>query len=323
MCALFGFYDLNSILPPKVKKKLLRTLSIFSLVRGRDACGMAYVSNGDLRVFKIGKPANKVKFYFPDKTKVITGHNRASTIGDPHKAENAHPFKISVGDRSIALSHNGVLFGIEHLRLKYGLPNTTIETDSVVAAQLLNKFGDLSMKSLADMAEAVSGSFTFTILDNESNLYFIKGDSPLSIAYYEELCLWVYASTTDILSKALIKSGLGGLKPTIINLKGGDIFKIGNDGDVEQGAFKAHSYSSWFPLGYLYRPYYDASDLSELIELGSVVSVNEDDIRALYRQGFELYEIEELIEEPELLREQLKQAHADYEDPDFYGEFYD
>jgi len=135
--------------------------------------------------------------------------------------------------------------------------------------------------------------------------------------------LWVYASTQDILNKALVKSGLGGLKPKIINLKEGDIFKIGSDGDVERGTFNTYSYSSWIPLASLCRSYYTGSDLSELIEFGSIAGVSEDDIRALYGQGFELYEIEELIEEPELMREQLKQAHADYEDPDFYGEFYD
>jgi len=194
MCALFGFYDLNSILPPKVKKKLIRSLSIFSLVRGRDACGIAYVCNGELRLFKIGKPANRVRLFFPDNTRVVMGHLRAATIGDPNKLENAHPFKIIVGNGCMALAHNGVLFGIEYLRLKYGLPATSIETDSYVAAQLLSKFGNLSMQSLAEMAEAVTGSFSFTLLDNESNLYFIKGDSPLSIAYYEELCLWVYGS---------------------------------------------------------------------------------------------------------------------------------
>jgi glucosamine--fructose-6-phosphate aminotransferase (isomerizing) len=171
MCALFGFYDLNNILPAKVKKKLIHSLSIASLIRGRDATGIAFVSGDDLRIFKVGKPANKVKLYFPDKTKVVMGHTRAASIGDPKRAENAHPFQISVGNCSMALEHNGILIGVEYLRLKYGLPATTIETDSYVAAQLLSKFGDLSMKSLADMAEAVSGSFTFTILDNESNLY--------------------------------------------------------------------------------------------------------------------------------------------------------
>jgi glucosamine--fructose-6-phosphate aminotransferase (isomerizing) len=311
-CALYGYYDFNDVLPPRVKKKLIRNLSTFSLSRGRDACGMAYVSNGDLCVFKIGKPANKVKFYFPDKTRIVAAHNRASTIGDPHKAENAHPFKFNVGNRSAALSHNGILYGLEYLRQKYSLPPTPIETDSFVAAQLLSKFGDLSMKSLADMAEAVTGSFSFTILDNESNQYFIKGDCPLSISFFEELQLWIYASTQEILRKALVKSGLGGLKSKMINLSCGDILKIGSDGTVERGSFETLSYP-WFSLSsYLPRPYGDPgpyegnSSLHELIELGRIAGVKEDEIQQLFDAGYETTEIEELLEYPVLLRKRLE-----------------
>ena len=288
-----------------MKKKLIHSLSIFSLVRGRDATGIAYVSGADLRIFKVGKPANKVKLYFPDKTKVVMGHTRAASIGDPQKAANAHPFTGRIGNNSFALEHNGILIGIEYLRLKYGLPATSIETDSYVAAQLLSKFGNLSMKSLADMAEAVSGSFTFAILDNHNNLYFIKGDCPLTIAFFEEIGTYVYASTPTILCRALKKTGLDGITPTMIDLKCGQIMRIGGMGDTEYGTFETFSYSSWYPLCSLSKPYESNSSLHELIELGRIAGVKEDEIQQLFDAGYETTEIEELLEYPVLLHKQL------------------
>ena len=58
------------------------------------------------------------------------------------------------------------------------------------------------------MAEEVEGSFSFSILDDRNNLYLVKGDSPISILHFPELKLYVYASTDEILYKALIDSPL-------------------------------------------------------------------------------------------------------------------
>ena len=58
------------------------------------------------------------------------------------------------------------------------------------------------------MAEDVDGSFTFTILDADNKLYFVKGSSPMCLIYIDKLDLYVYASTESIMKKALKKSGL-------------------------------------------------------------------------------------------------------------------
>jgi glucosamine--fructose-6-phosphate aminotransferase (isomerizing) len=63
MCALFGFYDLNNVLPPKIKKKLIRSLSIAAETRGKDATGIAYLGDDELCIFKVGKPAHRVKLF--------------------------------------------------------------------------------------------------------------------------------------------------------------------------------------------------------------------------------------------------------------------
>lgn len=64
---------------------------------------------------------------------------------------------------------------IEHL------PDTIVETDSYVAAQLLEKEGAVNLSSLSNMAEKARGSFTFTVL-NRDGLYIVRGTA-LSVCY--------------------------------------------------------------------------------------------------------------------------------------------
>lgn len=49
------------------------------------------------------------------------------------------------------------------------------------------------------MAKTVKGSFSFTVLDEQNNLYFVRGDNPLCIIHYPKPGLYWYASTAQIL----------------------------------------------------------------------------------------------------------------------------
>jgi hypothetical protein len=51
--------------------------------------------------------------------------------------------------------------------------------------------------------------------------------------------------------------------------------------------------------------------LDELVELGSFVGVSREEISALFELGFSLFEIEQLLYEPDLLREQLSSAYEE------------
>ena len=61
--------------------------------------------------------------------------------------------------------------------------------------QLIERQKKLSFDSLRKMAEALEGPFTFTILDQDSYMYFVKGSNPLTIYHYPQLGLYLYAST--------------------------------------------------------------------------------------------------------------------------------
>jgi len=316
MCCLFGFYDLNASLPPKVKNKLLRELSIAAEARGKDATGIAYVADHELKSFKIGKPAHKVKLFVPGKGNVVLGHTRASTFGSPKFNENNHPFYGQAGQDSFFLAHNGILFAPEYLRLKYSLPKTAIETDSYVAVQLLNRYKQLDMQALKEMSEAVDGSFNFTVLVGNGDLYFIKGDCPLTIAFFEEIGLYVYASTPTILCRALKKTGLDGITPKMIDLKCGDILRIGSDGETESGTFETFSYSSWYPLRSLSKPYEVNSSLHELLEIAQILNVSTDEVQDALDSGFTVDEILDMLENPKLSDRTLDYISLDCEDFD-------
>ena len=73
------------------------------------------------------------------------------------------------------------------------------------------------------MAEKVEGSFVFTVLDKDNSIWFVVGDNPLCIMFYDGFL--IYASTQEILCKTIKKLRLKA--PTdILEPKEGEILKI-------------------------------------------------------------------------------------------------
>ena len=117
------------------------------------------------------------------------GHTRMTTQGSEKKNYNNHPFLGKAGQTLFALAHNGVLFNDFELRRTCRLPKTHIETDSYVAVQLIEQQKALTPASLKEMAEAVEGSFVFTVLDEQDNLYVVKGDNPFCLLHFPRIGL--------------------------------------------------------------------------------------------------------------------------------------
>ena len=87
------------------------------------------------------------------------------------------------------------------------------------------------------MAEAVRGTFTFTVLDEYSNLFIVKGDNPMCICHFPNYGAYLYASTQDILFRALAKLKLTTASKELIPIRQGDILKIAPDGSIDRGRF--------------------------------------------------------------------------------------
>ena len=207
MCGLFGFSTYQEKVAHDLTK-LTNSLAKQSSIRGTDASGVAFCSGGHVQIHKEAVPAQKLTFTHPTNIRALIGHTRHSTHGSEKKNYNNHPFSGRVPGSRFALAHNGVLTNDDSLKVMYELPQTKIETDSYVAVQLIERQKELTFASLRSMAETVDGSFSFSILDHENNVYLVKGDSPLSILHFPAEKIYVFASTEEILYRALIDSPL-------------------------------------------------------------------------------------------------------------------
>ena len=247
MCCLFGMIDYRDTLSRRQKTKMVRALAEASEARGTDAAGIAYNAGGTLHIDKRPGPAHTIHFTVPGDAKVIMGHTRMTTQGSALKRQNNHPFAGRAHREGFALAHNGVLYNDRALRRIHDLPQTSIETDSYIAVQLIEKQGVLNFDSLRFMAEEVEGSFCFTVLDRKDNLYFVKGDNPLCLYHYPELGLYLYASTEEILRNAIGKMRLAGT-PEPVTLHCGDILKIDAQGEQMQATFSTERFfCTWSP----------------------------------------------------------------------------
>ena len=84
----------------------------------------------------------------------------------------------------------------------------------------------LHPQSLKNMAEELEGSFCFTVLDKEDNLYVVKGDNPICIYHWPGQQIYLYASTEEILKAALAKMPVSFGKPHPVLVSEGWILKI-------------------------------------------------------------------------------------------------
>ena len=237
MCCLFGFIDYAGALSVRQKNRLIRELSIAAEARGTDAAGIAYNTSRGLQIYKRPLAAYRLHLRIPAEAHVIMGHTRMATQGSAKKNYNNHPFFGYVKGKHFALAHNGVLWNDRGLRHTKHLPKTKIQTDSYVAVQLLEQQKVLDFDSLAKMAEQVEGSFSFAVLDQRENLYFVKGDNPLCLYFYPHCGLYLYASTEAILNRALKRLHLPIGKPERVELNCGDILKLRPTGQMERASF--------------------------------------------------------------------------------------
>lgn len=298
MCCLFGFYNYSGQ-PIKNSGNLTNALAEESTARGTDATGIAYNQKGKLIIHKEPKSAFQVDFKHPDDIVSVTGHTRHSTQGNKNKNYNNHPFSGHCKNANFALAHNGVLTNDLKLRKELRLPNTKIETDSFIAVQLIEKKKILNSESIKFMSEKINGSFAFSILDSNNTLWLVRGDSPLSLIHIPKYKLYVYASTDEILYKALVETKLfeeikkGAFEEIEIN--SGEILNILPDGTIVHDKFDYTDYSyfghcQWWNFGTSKNSYID-----DLKSIAAYQGYSPDDVDEMINSGFTPEEVEEYL----------------------------
>lgn len=323
MCSLFGWLDYQGIIPDKMKRRLTQALANAAEERGTDAAGISYIKDGKVTIFKRPKPAHKIHFNSPEGTMAIMGHTRMSTQGDEKFNYNNHPFGGNAGGINFAFAHNGVLYNDTALRKERHLPDTHIETDSYIAVQLIEQADKLDFESIAKMAEDVHGSFCFSILDETGKLYIVKGSNPMCLLHFEDLGLYVYASTQSIVNKALKKVGLNKFANTELKMTDGDILSIDSSGNIERAEFDTYDdfkygryFGNWYDADY---EYYYTTHEQMLFDICNCYGIDSSDIEMLLEYGYDCDEIEEMLMDYDLLIETLNELKG-YENCGDYGE---
>lgn len=236
MCAIFGLLDYKGDLDPAQRIQIISEPGTAAEVRGTDATGIAFFHGGKLCIQKAPRPAHKMKYRIPNHVQHIMGHTRMTTQGSAKKNQNNHPFSGKAGGKQFALAHNGILYNDRRLREEHQLPQTSIETDSYVAVQLVEQQQEVSFDILQRMAEELDGPFTFTILDQDNSMYFVKGDNPLTIYHYSKLGIHLYASTEEILWMALENLRIDA-DVEVIHPRTGEILRVDSQSQKESGQF--------------------------------------------------------------------------------------
>lgn len=307
MCCLFGMVNYSGK-AVKNADDIINCLAQEATIRGMDSTGIAYNKSGKLKIYKKPLSAYELEFKGLSECVCVTGHTRHATQGSHKLNYNNHPFLGYCDNAKFALAHNGVLWNDSQLRRKYNLPNDRIKTDSYIAVQLLEHFNTLNFANIAKMAEAVSGSFTFSMVDTDDNLWIVKGDNPLALYHFPRLKLYVYASTTQILFTALCRTDLcNEIASGYFNavcLSGGDIAKIDKHGQLTCSTFK---FDKWGGYGYDWRTYNEQFDdeteeddeaidyIEELKMVARSMGISDSEIEELRQSGFTYDEIEDFI----------------------------
>ena len=300
MCGLYGVLSYKNKL--KDINELVDLLGMESAEWGTDATGVAFVNCGNIKVHKQPVSAYKFRPNVPKTAKAVIGHTRHTTQGDKNKNHNNHPWVERVDNCQFALAHNGVLWNDRDIQKQYKF-NSKVQTDSYVAVQLLKMYKRLDFNSLKFMAETIDGSFSFNLLDNHNNVWLVKGDSPLSILHFQSKGVFVFASTSNILWKALVDSELfDDLKNGNYNeifLHEGDILKINSNGTMERDKFNyTESFGRhWYDFGSSYpeTSYFDSQLYIDDIKAVAGSLGCSDEVEYMLRQGYTLDEIEEYM----------------------------
>ena len=302
MCCLFGFVDYAGSLSVKQKSRLIRELSIASEARGTDATGIAYNTSHGLQIYKRPLAAHRLHLLIPAEAHVVLGHTRMATQGSAKKNFNNHPFFGHVKGESFALAHNGAIWNDLDLRRTKRLPRTKVQTDSFIAVQLLEQQKALDFSSLRYTAEAVEGSFSFTVLSERDDLYLIKGDNPLNIVHFPKVGVYVYASTAEILNKALARCGNWLGRGEKVDIAMGDIVKIDGNGRITRGTFDASkfyrlSWGYWDTSLYPKVPHSEEEHLALLKSVAKAFGFTGEMVDRLLDQGFTIDDVENLLYE--------------------------
>ena len=206
MCGIAGWYRSGD---NKITESELKSLIIGLQVRGKDATGVAWKSQGYVYTLKSASKASdfinlpEFKKAIPeilDSTWVLL-HTRFATHGSPKNYKNNHPVMNKKG----LIIHNGIVTPKQPL-------DADGETDSEQLLLHIQKYGWHGISMLF-------GSAAFAYVNFSKPGFYLYTDklSSLSWTYDLERQMFLFCSTKRILTKAYDVGSVFGMPKVVIN----------------------------------------------------------------------------------------------------------
>ena len=201
MCGIVGMVR-SGWSPPANLTKAMSDLLYIDTVRGHCGTGIALVNpKNELAVYKKALPGydflRSLQWEHAERnlsnSRVIIGHNRASTIGSATD-KNAHPFCYRGEDSEIVLVHNGTLQQYHSV----SPARFTHEVDSAHAAAAIAHYG------AEEALKKIKGWYVFVWYDVDRKTFNIARNQNRDIAwcYDKDGNMW-YASEWEMLDYVL------------------------------------------------------------------------------------------------------------------------
>ena len=171
-CGVYGIY--SNISSDNIIQNTINGL--FSLQhRGRETCGISYLDNNKLEIYKtIGEVSNIQKKF---KKKIITnssiGHVRYSTSGKHGDCSNSEIQPIYSKKLNISLSYNGNIPFFESLTHKYKNTIQNVNNDTDFIIKYLESIDDTFENSLINFMSRIAGVYSI-IIQTPNELYCLR-----------------------------------------------------------------------------------------------------------------------------------------------------
>lgn len=218
---------------------LFEQLLLESQIRGKHATGIAYVDGGQVRGAKKPIPASEfietdawstVKCYIPTE---MIAHTRYSTSGDWHDNKNNQP----LNNRDMALVHNGLvsMASKEEFEAQYQVATATSNDSEIILRKALGAYVDSdiveSVKfALEEVHRYAPPIFACAFLDRGGNICVVRDHlRPLWLFLHKSWCMAGFASTRDIIQRAMKTCGQYADDYTLVEAKPYHIYGLGED----------------------------------------------------------------------------------------------
>lgn len=217
MCGIFGIIGQTDKLKSTFLKCEVENLFLLSESRGKEASGIAFSNNKEIKVLKSDIPASKFikergyKDMFDSmltdedvfKFEII-GHSRLVTTGSEEYDYNNQPV---IKNNNVVI-HNGIITNYEILFSNNPSLEKLYEVDTEIIPSLFNKYmkeGKTVTENISSIFNQIEGSASICLLNSEYDLCLLATNNG-SLYYNVENELLVFSSERYILERNLDKS---------------------------------------------------------------------------------------------------------------------